>query len=144
MIPSISTKQNCFFLTKHHWSRVFLKKSETYLVEFLRSPYSECEESGILRRGGGKIICQLNSFGGKNRTTPCGSIWCYWFALFCSLWSNLSVLGSTQFSRAESKQVCKNQMSAEFKKGQLVNLVEVLSGTDSHLVDSEVFWTIRI
>lgn len=49
------------------------------------------------------------------------------------------MLGSTQFSRAESKQVCKNQMSAEFKKGQLVNLVEVLSGTDSHLVDSEVF-----
>lgn len=53
MIPSISTKQNCFFLTKHHWSRVFCKKSETYLVEFLRSPYSECEESGILRWGGG-------------------------------------------------------------------------------------------
>lgn len=30
---------------------------------------------------------------------------------------SFTVLGSTQFSRAESKQVCKNQMSAEFIKG---------------------------
>lgn len=30
---------------------------------------------------------------------------------------SFTVLGSTQFSRAESKQVSENEMSAEFKKG---------------------------
>lgn len=149
MVSSTSPKQNCFFLIKHHSSRMLLiKQSETYLVEFLTSPFSDCEESGILR-GGEKKICLCNSFVGKNRT-PCGNIWCYWIALFCSLWSNLSQCWAVH-SAAELKvsrfvkSKCLLNLEKELYRTADVNLLEVLSSTDSHLVNSLVlvFWTIR-
>lgn len=64
---------------------------------------------------------------------------------------SFTVVGTThKCSRAESKQVFKKQMYAEVKNGAIwnacVNLVEVLSGTHSHLFNSLVlvFWAVRI
>lgn len=153
MVSSISPEQNYLFWIKHHWSRMLLKKqSETYFAESIASPYSKGEESGILREKNPQLICQLNSFVGKNRRTPCGNTWWYWIALFCSLWSNLSQWWAVLISAAELKanrflrSKCMLKLKMELYGAACVNLMEVLLGIDSHLFKSLflVFRTVRI